>query len=84
MLKVLSNALLHLVAGAAGLFIIFSLTAQGAAAAACTSSGPVGPKIVTATLDGAISSTVGSGATDGCTLIAMGNLDQSASSLTVA
>ena len=54
---------------------IFSFS-SGASAAMCTSSGVVGPKTVTASLDGAISSTVGSAAGDGCTAMADGNLAQ--------
>lgn len=76
-MKVLSKTMFHQVAGAAGIFALIALMAQGASAATCTSSAVIGPKTITASLDGAISSSVGNSATDGCTAMAGGNLDHS-------
>lgn len=54
--------------------LLSATVSSGVYAATCTSSGIVGPKTVTATLDGAISSTVGTAVGDGCTAMADGNL----------
>ncbi len=54
---------------------VLSIAALGANAATCTSSGTVGPKVVTASLASTVSDLVGSAAGDGCTAMAQGNLD---------
>lgn len=63
------------------LLLMAATLSQFVQAASCTSSGFVNTHTVSATLDGAISSNVGSGVTDGCTAIATGNLAQQSADL---